>query len=423
MLQRHKGYIFIALAVIELSFLPILSSIGASKLGTIPLLFLTFLTASAVSFALLYAKKRIGALLNILADKEAMVVIIAAGLLNYAASQLFLTMGTLGTGPIVTSLILKLWPIFMALMLPFTLRTRVRKTQLTALALGFLGIYILVTQGTLSLPGNLGITIFIVFTVISTMATAMSNVIIRSHNYDIYAQVFLFNASSLALFAGLAMPGIWAGQFTHIDTSSIISFLFLGSITYSIGAIMFFYALKTLNPVFVGNATYATPFLTILFSVILVGSQVHGYYFVALAFIFAALFVQQRSSNKALKYIPSKGQKWPYALFDITGVFVSNKGTYIPNSIRGKGRALATIVDKDAYKSIYAKSLSGADIIMFTNNKLHPDVSSEELEFMESIMAPKGNELILVGIGNPEKIEDTFSRMYYASGSAPQMPR
>ncbi len=409
MLQKQIGYLFIGLAVLELSFLPIISSVGASSIGTIPLLFLTFLVGSIVSFSLLLYKKRLGVLKSIASNRRLLAIIAIAGLLNFAFAQLFLTLGVLGTNPIIASLILKLWPIFMALMIPFTLKTKVNTNQLVALAIGFFGVYILITNGTLYPTGNLGSLIFVLFIFASTLATAVSNIIIRSQNYDMYVQVFLFNLASFLLFSMLIALGYGGAWFARISTYGIVSFLFLGCITYSLGAFMFFYALKVLNPLFAGNATYATPLLTILFSMLLLGTQLHLYYFYALAFILLALFIQQNYASKAPQYI-SRRASGKSLLYDVTSAFVNNKNSEISHYMQGSGRALAMKVNKNSIKYDNGASFR-KDCIVFTNEKPHHQILREELDFVKEIIGLAENEIALIGIGKASSIEEAFNEI------------
>jgi len=139
MRMKTKGYILISLAVIELSLLTVVSGLGVANISVLQLLFYSFLTSTAVSFLALLASKRLRLLLNLFANKKAFSVLVIAGILNYAVAQLFLTIAVKGTNPIVVSLILKLWPIFLALMLPFTLKIKLHKGQFVALLLGFMG--------------------------------------------------------------------------------------------------------------------------------------------------------------------------------------------------------------------------------------------------------------------------------------------
>ncbi len=417
MQQKNVGYLFISIAVLELSLLPILSTTGATGLGTIPFLFLTFLTSTAVMLALLLYKRRMPSLNAIIRDRRALLVISVAGLLNFAIAQIFLTFGVLGANPVIASLVLKMWPILMAMMLPFALKTSIRPGQFLALAIGMLGVYLLITGGTLSLGGDLGLAIPILLIVVSTLATATSNVIIRAHNYDMYVQLFLFNLMSLLLFSFLLVAGGSYGAFSSLNTTEIVSFLFLGCLSYGIGAFMFFYALKILNPVFVGNATYATPFLTIIFSSLLLGTRLYGYYFYAAGLIIVALLIQQRYATKAQKYM-TRGPGERPVLFDVTGVFVNNTGKQISSCISGNRRALAIKMNRDSLPDLGPSLPKGEGFIMFTSERPHYEVLDEEMKFVNEIVGKEENEVVVVGIGNIKNVEDALISMPSRKGEA-----
>ncbi len=420
MLQKNVGYLFIALAVLELSLLPILSSTGASSLGTVPLLFLTFLTGTLVSAALVIYKGRAGALIDVLSKRKALLTLSVAGLLNFAVAQAFLTLGVLGANPIIASLVLKLWPIFMALMLPFVLKTKVRPAQFLALAIGFLGVYILVTNGTLSFSGNVGLAVSILLIIISTLATASSNVMIRARNYDMYAQIFIFNLMSFMLFAFLFVGGNQFSSLQNLNASEILTFLFLGGITYSIGAFMFFYALKTLNPVFVGNATYATPFLTIAFSYLLLGTQLYAYYFYAAALILAALLIQRKYATTAERSTAAETSRKTPVLFDVTGVFVNNTGKVISASIEGNGRAMAIKIGKEDLGSLkMSRGNAGDEYFLFDALSPHKEVKKEEIAYVNEIVGVNDNEVAIIGIGDEKKVEEALLRLPSEIGPRP----
>jgi len=262
MKMKTKGYLLIALAVTELSLLPVFLGLAVVNVSPLELLFYTFLVSTATSFAALIFAKKLRHLFYILANPKTFSILIIAGVFNYALAQLFLTIAIKGTNPVVASLISKLWPLFLAIMLPFTVKIKVNRMQLIALFIGFVGVYFLVTHGSL-LPRLYGIG-FIGIAVLSTLSTAGSNVIIKGQNQDIFSQVFIFNAASL-LFIALLIT-FFNVNFTPMNTYTLFSVLFLGTISYSLGALMFFYSFKLFDPLLISNATYLTPILTIFFS-------------------------------------------------------------------------------------------------------------------------------------------------------------
>jgi drug/metabolite transporter (DMT)-like permease len=389
--------------MLELSFLSILSSIGAKNIGTMQLLFFTFLVATATSFLLVLLKKRTAELRSLLTDRRSLAVLATAGILNYAGAQLFLTLGVLGTNPVIASIMLKLWPIFLAIMIPFTLRTKVAWQQAFALLLAFAGVYLMITNGSV-LSLNMQELPYIGLLIASTLCTAVSNVMIKGRNHDIFSEVFLFNLSSLALVA-LMIPILGAQITISMNLASLVSILFLGAITYSAGSILFFYTLKTLDPLVAANASYSTPILTAVFSYLILGTPLKAYYLYSFALIAAALAVQNWYSKKVPRYRSAK-RKSELFLFDVTGAFSSSTNPQVSAFIRGKGRALATTVKKDLYSAI---GKNDYDCLIFTNKNPPESVSREEMEFIEETMSPEPDEMILMALGDIDSAEQALN--------------
>jgi len=407
MKMKTKGYTLITLAVVELSLLPVLSGLGVANVAPLQLLFYIFLTSTAVSFITLLVARRLSFLLNLFSNKKAFSILIIAGILNYAVAQLFLTIAVKGTNPIVVSLILKLWPIFLALMLPFTLKLKLHKAQLVALLIGFIGVYLLATHGSI-LPRLYGIS-FIGIGILSTLATASSNVLIRGQNQDIFSQVFVFNASSLVFVALL----IWFFnvQFTSMNAYTIFSFLFLGGISYALGALMFFYTFKMFDPLLMSNATYATPLLTIVFSYLIMGTKFYIYYTFSFALIIVALIVQQRYASRAPAYKANRERhSMRLPLFDISGAFVNTKNSEIINVIGRSGRALGAKLSSGLSSGL-SDSLDARKYgcIVFTTKQHKGYASEEELEFIREITGAKGEEDVLVCVGKPDMAEKAIN--------------
>jgi drug/metabolite transporter (DMT)-like permease len=407
---KSKGYILIVLAVIELSLLTVLSGLGIRSVGIVQFLFFIFLTSTAVSFAAVVAAKRLKHLILIILNPRTVAILSIAGILNYAVAQLFLTMAVKGTNPVVVSLVLKLWPIFLALMLPFTLNIKIARGQIIALFMGFIGIYLLATHGSIAMKlfgaGYIGIAI------LSTLATASSNIIIRSQNQDVFSQVFIFNASSLIFIAMIAW--LMNIQFVPMDQYTIISFLFLGSISYALGALMFFYTFKLFDPLLMANATYATPLLTIFFSYLIMGTKFYAYYLLSFAFILVALIIQQHYAKRAPGYAPkhsSEKKRTNLYMFDISGAFVNTKNSQIINMINKSGRAIGAKISKDMqHLDLVDPSKYGC--IMFTTKEHKGYASPEELEFIRDIVGAKEDEDVLVCIGKPEEAEKAINEYF-----------
>ncbi|MGB9732798.1 MAG: EamA family transporter [Candidatus Micrarchaeia archaeon] len=402
MKMKIKGYILVILTVLELSLLPVFTGLGILNISVLQFLFYTFLVGTATSFLALIAAKRLRGLFGILSNKRALGTLIIAGMLNYAVAQLLIAIAIKGTNPIVVSLITKLWPIIIAIMLPFTLKIRMAKGQLLALLLGFVGVYILATHGSIA-PRLFGAA-FIGIAVLSTFATAGSNIMIRSQNQDVFSQVFIFNASSLIFIA--LIVSLLNVQFEPIDSYIIISFLFIGAISYSLGALMFFYTLKMFDPLLIANSTYATPILTMIFSYIMLGTPFYPYYLISFAFIILALAIQQRYAKRAPRYSPRERKQGVHIpLFDISGAFINTKSAEIANAIGNSGRALGAKIKTTTSQSFNEIDPNKYGCIIFTANNHKGYASPEELEFIKDIVGAEKDEDVLVCVGRPDEAE------------------
>jgi len=398
MKMKSKGYVLIVLAVVELSLLPVFTGLGIINTSVPQFLFYTFLVGTAVSFLALIAARRLGNLFRIFSNRRAFFILLAAGAINYAVAQLLIAIAIKGTNPVVVTLITKLWPIIMAIMLPFTIRLKSNKAQILALAVGFIGVYILAAHGfSLRL---FGVT-YIGIALLSTVATAGSNIMIRGQNQDTFSQVFLFNFISL-IFMSLVIFAFGI-DFFPMNLSTIVSFLFIGGISYSLGALMFFYTLKMFDPLLMSGATYAIPALTIVFSYLILGTKFYPYYGISFALIILALVIQQYYSRSAPKYAARKHVHLP--LFDISGAFINTKNNEVINLIERSGRALAVKYPKE----IKIDEPSKYGCLVFTAKNHRGYANPEELQFIKEVVGAKENEDVLVCIGKPDDAERAIS--------------
>ncbi|MGC8670093.1 MAG: DMT family transporter [Candidatus Micrarchaeia archaeon] len=402
--MKLKGYLAISIAELELSFVPILSSTGA-KLGVLELLFFIFATATLVSFAVIVQKHKLGELSAIMRNKKALPRVFSAGLLNYALPQLLLTLGVAGTNPIIGSIVIKLWPIFLAMMLPFVLKTSIKWQQMASLLLGLAAVYILVAHG--SIYANMAEIPFILLLVGYALSVAFSNLIIKGQNYDLFSQIFLFNAFSLIFTIG-AIILLHVPFVANITVSELLSFIFLGAVSYSIGAILFFYTLKLLNPIVASNATYITPALTAIFSYLLLGTHLHAYYAVSFAILIAAMLILQKYGSGAPEYARKKHK---LQLFDVTGAFINTQNTAISKNLFGGGRALAAKIEKDKLSAMKdeLKSASVYKCMVFKSND--KQIEKDVMEFVNDIMGAEEHEEVLIGIGETRSIEKFFDNI------------
>ncbi len=409
MKAQHKAAIALAVVVIEISLWSIFLQIGGSQIGILPELFYGFLVGSAVSVAISLARDRGAGLMAIARKPNMLVVMLAAGLLNDLLTQMFLGVGTLGTNPAIGSIVFRSWVIIAALLTPFVLRQKVGSKQLFATLIGFLGIYLILSGGTLfsfspAQAPDIGILLLAAF------CSALSILIMNKYNVDTAGAIAIFNISSFIVVSALIIA-THTSIVVPFTPMAILSVLFLGSIAYGIGTMLFYYSVKTMGSLITGNSILLVPFLTIVFSFLIMGTPIKAYYVLAAAFIGLGVVLQRRYSLLPER-ITRKGVLSRMHIFDVTGIFAGNSGYEIRNQIAGNGRAFAinlgdSRLSAESYYPIFSKNRC----IAFTNVNPHSAVKPEEVDSINDAMDLREGSIAVIGIGDPQNLELSFEEL------------
>ncbi|MEM0086813.1 MAG: EamA family transporter [Candidatus Micrarchaeaceae archaeon] len=419
---RTKGYILLSSIVVELAFWPIFFDIGSNALGMPLFLFYSFLISTAILGIIVIAKKRDG-LKQIAKRKKTFYVLAVSGFLNAFLSAALLTIGITHTTASLAGVVYRSWPLLMVPFIPLVVRTKVNRYQVASLLIGFAALYIALTQGTL-ISVNYTYAPYIALLFIAALAVALSNVLIKSQNADVYAQNLIFDTvAAVSFFALVLATGAhFGGNFT---LGAIAAILFTGGIAYSIGSVFFYYSLKALEPTIVGNAMLLVPFLTFAFSAVFLGEKIYLYYLILGMVVVGGIVIQRLAPEKVPERVP-KNAGVMATIFDLTSAFVDNRDPEIYNHISGTGRALCVKGSAaDAYESLdFGRKREIAErygCIMFTNRKPHPGVADSELRFIRDVLGIDEDDPLLVGIGEPSKVEEAIKDINLHVTGAPKL--
>jgi drug/metabolite transporter (DMT)-like permease len=415
----YKGAIALTIGIIEVAFWSIVLQVGGSKIGILPELFYGFLVGSIASIAISLVVNRGRGLVAIARQPKMFGLILVAGLLNDVLTQLFLGFGTLGTNPSIGSIVFRTWPIFIALLTPLVLRQKVKKAQYFATLTGFLGVYIIVSGGTL-FSINASQAPYIGMLLLAALCSSLSILAMNKYNVDTTGAIAIFNTSSFVVISILILVTNTSISiaFTPII---IISILFLGVVAYAIGTTLYYYAIKILGSLVTGNSALAVPFLTIVFSFLLIRTPLVSYYFVAALLISTGILLQHRYSTRQERVTRNKVLD-RFTIFDVTGAFISNKSPEISGSIAGGNRAFAIRLDGRGLDEMAHAGVFGRyGCLSFTTQKPHAKVTAEEIRTVADAMKLEGSDTALIGLGNPDRLEDAFAE--FLSTSQPRVPR
>ena len=420
----HKAYLAIFIAIVELAITPILLSVsgyGASSQSTLSntlsLLFFVFIVGSIASLAISYAKDKMRGLRRILENRNTLMLLIAAGLFNDAISQALLGIGSIGTNPGIGAIIFRTWTIMVVILSPLVLRNKVSKIQLAGTMLGFAGAYLIISNGTLISINGAQLP-YMAALLLAALAATFSNLIMKRHNTDTIGTIALFNIASAA-FLGIFMVFLNHGPTFAFTTTNIFTIFFLGLVAYAIGSMLYFYSLRILGPMMIGNIILVVPFLPILVSWLAIGTPIKAYYFAAAILLSVGIAVQQKFT-KAPEHIRFRNNPASTPILDITGVFANTKSGMISEFIMGNGRALCIKLNSAIEDNEISSASSRYGCLIFTTDRPCKEVSADESSFIRDIISLKDGENALVGIGRADRVEKAFDELHLPKSLLPE---
>ncbi len=410
---KTKAYILITLALVGGALFPLALKVAVDNgVNTYSFLFLSYIIATVTSFVLVVVKGKTKELKGYMKNpKEYLKIGIAgfafAGLIFYGLiyAEQFIS-ATFAT------VIYRLQPLLMLLFIPLLLRERITKMQVAALMLGFLGIYIALTGGSLvAFAGaNTGIVLALLAAVLVSTYAA---VYLKRYTTGMESTMFMFNSVSLVIATGLFI--LSGAQLPTFNLASIAALLYMGIPTSVFVTYFYFRAFRTLKTTFVTNFYLLSPFITAVFAMAFLNEAIEPYYLAIAILVAVGIFIQRFDKKGGTYVAKSKDSVKNYLqIFDVTSAFLNTKSDAINSTMRGNGRVLAVKMDRELYDRI--KEPSNGDsafkesVFVYTNSD-RGLVSEEENHFISEILAVNQDETVLMCAGKPEAGEEYFNNM------------
>ncbi len=416
---KRKAYIMITLALIGGALFPIALKVAVDNgVNIYSFLFFSYLIATATSFLLVVAKGKLPQLKSYLANPREAIIIGAsgfafAGLIYYGIiySEQFIS-ATFAT------VIYRTQPLLMLLFIPFLLRERITKTQLVALSLGFIGIYIALSGGN-PLAFTLGSNAVVVLALLAAvLVAAFAGVFLKRYTTDMESTMFITNAMSLPVAAILFVYG--GAQIPVLSASTLAALLYMGIPMMAFVTYFYFKAFRTLKTTFVSNYYLLSPFVTAVVAAALLGEAIQPYYLVIAALVGAGILLQN-FDKKGGSYVAKSKEpaKNRLQIFDVTGAFLNTKIEAIESTMKGNGRVLAVKLNREFHERLegaenYAAALRDRRIFVYSDSDKHL-VSEEESRFVSEVMGVGEGETVLMCAGKPEESEEFFNSIAQAT--------
>lgn len=336
---KTKAYFFIALALTGGAFFPIALKVAVDNgVNTFTFLFLSYFIATIASFLLVVATGNLPQLKTYISKPGEFIKI---GLIGFAfAGSIFygITYAEHFLSATFATVIYRLQPVLMLMFIPFILREKVTKAQIAALLLGFGGIYIAVSGGTL-VPfsgANTGIVLLLLGIVV---VGAVASILLKRYTTNMESTMFMFNSTSLVISAALFLAS--GATFSGFNIYSILALLYMGIPMTAFVTYFYFKGFRTLKTTLVTNIYCLSPFITALFAATLLQETIEPYYLV-IALLVAVGIVIQSFDKKGGTYATKSGSKLRnFVIFDVSGAFANTGELGIADVLRNGGRVLA----------------------------------------------------------------------------------
>lgn len=284
-----------------------------------------------------------------------------------------------------------------------------------AVVIGFSGMAIALLGGTaIGLP--LVLLPFVGLVLVAAVLDAVTGVFQKGYRYEITSTLFLYN---LFLLITVSLFMIYPGApiNLNIGVNDLLVILFLGIFQNILLTFLFTSAFRMNKSSLVANAAMIVPFITIALDYGFLKEPIQISSLLIAVSVLAGLLIQKfapRTTNYSSKSKPSGASP---LLFDVTSAFVNTKSERVYNVIKGDGRALAFYTKpgnedvQNRYLSVI-NEISEDNCIIMTNKTDSPDLHPNEMEFIKEITGHGAEDLLVIGFGKPDFIEDKLTELH-----------
>lgn len=396
---------YLVLALVLGALMPVMLKIALQNINIYEYLLLTYMVALPASFAYVLARGKTKRLVSGMRNLKEFAFIALLGLLNYGLLEFGLSYAEKFVSASLATVVYRSFPLLMLIFLPIMLRERITKHQLIALIAAFAGLYIAMSGGGLSILGNANMPILAIVITIA-LASAFVSVAIKKYSFDMEIAMFMFNIATFAFFALLFVAS--GATFQPLNYPALLSIIYVGVVYNVFVGLMYYGALRMIKTTFVTNIYFLSPFITFVFSWLILGEKIYFYY-IAIAVLVSIGILIQRFDRKGGMYVSKSKKNTTHTFHDVTSAFINTDVPLIYNAIKSGGRVLAVRLDSDTYATITQrltkpKGRRNGNAFLYTSSDRKMTNGAQE-DFIREIMGVDGNDIVLMGAGTPDSCE------------------
>lgn len=284
--KKQSSYIYVLFAVLLWASTPAVGKLLVQDITNIQLMFYSFMFSIGTLFFIVLVQGKLS-LLKTYSPKDYLRMAVMGVLGCYLYSIFFF--GALMYAPAQEVFIVNyLWPVMVVVFASFTLGERFHFLKILGVVLGFLGVYVVVSQGDLlsfsfihpqaDLLAALGAVSYGLFSVLG-----------KKYSYEKFTSMLVFYA------VGFLLVSLTVGFFSHIPAltfTQLLRVLWVGVFTNTFAFIFWFKALEYGDTSVMANIIFLTPFLSLIYIYMLLGEPILFSSFVGLLVIVSGILLQ-----------------------------------------------------------------------------------------------------------------------------------
>ena len=287
-----KQYLYAGISILCWSTTATVTKLLLGSLDSMQVLFVSSFFAFIFLLIINIVKGNIKDLLNY--SLKDYIQIFCIGALGTFLYNLFLYLGINNMQASQAFIINYLWPIMTIIFACIILKEKLTLKKLIAILLSFIGVIIVTSNGDLlsieknSLMGAL-------YCVLASISYGLFSVLNKGKNYDKFLSMMLFFLSSTLI---SFIYTIFTKNFCTLQTDQIMGLLWIGVFTAALSDTLWALALAKGDTAKISNLAYITPFLSLIWTGLILKENISVYAIIGLIIIVLGIFIQIKDTSK-----------------------------------------------------------------------------------------------------------------------------
>jgi len=287
-----KEYIYAIISVILWSTTATVTKLLLGNLDSMQILLFASLFATIFLFIINCIKGNLKEIKNYKLKDFFKIFII--GILGTFLYNLFLYLGINTMQASQAFIINYLWPIMTVIFACIILKEKITIRKIIAIIISFIGVIIVSSNGDLLNIEKSNI-IGTIYCILAAISYGLFSVLNKKQNYNKSTSMMLFYLTSFCI---SLIYGLCAKKMYIPETNQLLGLLWIGVFTSAIAFTSWALALEKGDTARISNIAYITPFISLLWTSVILKEKLSIYSVLGLVIIILGIFIQMKNNKK-----------------------------------------------------------------------------------------------------------------------------